>query len=257
MNTGGANRPDQVAPTELPSGQRSIYQYFNIAAFVAPANNSFRFGNAGRNTVRGPSLSNFDFSLFKNFKIREQIKLQFRGEFFNVVQPPELRTACNAGRRGNPRHHHIARCERHHAPIATRPEAAVLDWLGGHTPPHAGSRHRIARRDQRQHAGDDRGRPVHHHPGAAGQDERSAGDAGLAAGRAGGAFRRHGVGGTRRRDAGGGRLVPLSVRGLRTEDDGPHDELPVHLADHRADAALDRRRRGRLRAIHASISTRT
>jgi hypothetical protein len=88
VNTGGANRPDQVAPTELPSGQRSIYQYFNIAAFVSPANNSFRFGNAGRNTVRGPSLSNFDFSLFKNFKIREHIKLQFRGEFFNVFNHP-------------------------------------------------------------------------------------------------------------------------------------------------------------------------
>jgi hypothetical protein len=88
VNTGGANRPDQVAPTELPSGQRSIYQYFNIAAFVSPANNSFRFGNAGRNTVRGPSLSNFDFSLFKNFKIREQVKLQFRGEFFNVFNHP-------------------------------------------------------------------------------------------------------------------------------------------------------------------------
>ena len=38
--------------------------------------------------MRGPSLSNFDFSLFKNFKIREHIKLQFRGEFFNVFNHP-------------------------------------------------------------------------------------------------------------------------------------------------------------------------
>jgi len=53
-------------------------------------NNSFRFGNAGRNTIRGPSLENFDFSLFKNFKIREQIKLQFRGEFFNVFNHPNF-----------------------------------------------------------------------------------------------------------------------------------------------------------------------
>jgi hypothetical protein len=90
VNTGGANRPDQVASAELPSGQRTIYQYFNVAAFVQPPNNSFRFGNAGRNTIRGPSLENFDFSLFKNFKIREHVKLQFRGEFFNVFNHPNF-----------------------------------------------------------------------------------------------------------------------------------------------------------------------
>src|SRR5258708_4048134 len=84
VNTGGASRPDQIAPAELPSGQRSIYQYFNTAAFVSPPTNSYRYGNAGRNTIRGPSLENFDFSLFKNFKVREHVKLQFRGEFFNV-----------------------------------------------------------------------------------------------------------------------------------------------------------------------------
>jgi hypothetical protein len=88
VNTGGSSRPDQVANPEMSSDSRTIYQYFNTAAFVAPANNSFRFGNAGRNTVRGPSYEGFDFSLFKNFKIHEQVKLQFRGEFFNVFNHP-------------------------------------------------------------------------------------------------------------------------------------------------------------------------
>jgi len=88
VNTGGSGRPDQIASAELPSESRTLSQYFNVAAFVAPANNSYRFGNAGRNTIRGPSLENFDFSLFKNFKIREQMKLQFRGEFFNVFNHP-------------------------------------------------------------------------------------------------------------------------------------------------------------------------
>jgi len=36
VNTGGANRPDQISSAELPSGQRTIYQYFNVAAFVQP-----------------------------------------------------------------------------------------------------------------------------------------------------------------------------------------------------------------------------
>ena len=88
VNTGGSSRPDQVLPAELPSGQRSIYQYFNTAAFVSPAPNSFRYGNAGRDTIRGPSFSNLDYSLFKNFKIKERATVQFRGEFFNIFNHP-------------------------------------------------------------------------------------------------------------------------------------------------------------------------
>jgi hypothetical protein len=88
VNTGGASRPDQIAVAELPSSQRTIYQYFNIAAFVAPAANSFRYGDAGRDTIRGPSFSNFDFSLFKNFQFKERLKAQLRGEFFNIANHP-------------------------------------------------------------------------------------------------------------------------------------------------------------------------
>ena len=44
-------------------------------------------GNAGRNTIIGPGLANFDFSLFKNFPVRrisESFNVQFRAEFFNI-----------------------------------------------------------------------------------------------------------------------------------------------------------------------------
>jgi hypothetical protein len=41
-------------------------------------------GNGGRNEIYGPGLVNFDFSLFKNVKIKENLNLQFRAEFFNV-----------------------------------------------------------------------------------------------------------------------------------------------------------------------------
>ncbi|PWU02528.1 MAG: hypothetical protein C5B51_20525 [Terriglobia bacterium] len=45
-------------------------------------------GNAGRNSVIGPSLVNLDFSVYKNFaisKISESFHLQFRTEFFNIL----------------------------------------------------------------------------------------------------------------------------------------------------------------------------
>jgi hypothetical protein len=45
-------------------------------------------GNAGRNSLIGPDLVNFDFSLFKNNyikKISESFNAQFRAEFFNIL----------------------------------------------------------------------------------------------------------------------------------------------------------------------------
>jgi hypothetical protein len=50
-------------------------------------------GNGGRNEVYGPGLVNFDFSLFKDNKIRENLNLQFRAEFFNVFNHSNFNTA--------------------------------------------------------------------------------------------------------------------------------------------------------------------
>jgi len=41
-------------------------------------------GNAARNSIVGPGLIDFDFSLTKNNHIRENLNLQFRAEFFNI-----------------------------------------------------------------------------------------------------------------------------------------------------------------------------
>jgi hypothetical protein len=42
-------------------------------------------GNAGRNILTGPGLANLDFSLVKNNHIAESLNLQFRAEFFNLL----------------------------------------------------------------------------------------------------------------------------------------------------------------------------
>jgi len=50
-------------------------------------------GNLGRNAVIGPGLANFDFSLIKNNyikRISENFDVQFRAEFFNVLNHPSF-----------------------------------------------------------------------------------------------------------------------------------------------------------------------
>jgi hypothetical protein len=46
------------------------------------------FGTAARNSLRGPKLNQLNFGLFKNTKITETIKVQFRMEMFNALNHP-------------------------------------------------------------------------------------------------------------------------------------------------------------------------
>ena len=46
------------------------------------------FGTMGRNLFRGPGYRNWDFSLIKTWTIRERFAIQFRGEFFNILNHP-------------------------------------------------------------------------------------------------------------------------------------------------------------------------
>src|SRR6266436_5983114 len=51
------------------------------------------FGNSGRNTLVGPGLLNVDFSVFKNNyvpRISEAFNIQFRAEFFNLMNHPNF-----------------------------------------------------------------------------------------------------------------------------------------------------------------------
>jgi hypothetical protein len=56
--------------------------WFNSAAFAT--NLLGTFGDLGRNTMYGPELFSFDMGFFKQFRIREQMSLQFRAEMFNI-----------------------------------------------------------------------------------------------------------------------------------------------------------------------------
>jgi hypothetical protein len=57
--------------------------WYDPCAFSKPAAGTF--GNLGRNTITGPPLYNVDFSADKTFKLSEALNLQFRAEFFNLL----------------------------------------------------------------------------------------------------------------------------------------------------------------------------
>ena len=58
-------------------------QYFDPNAFLQPLPGTY--GNAGRNILQGPGLAETDVSLAKKFSFSERLNLQFRAEFFNLL----------------------------------------------------------------------------------------------------------------------------------------------------------------------------
>jgi carboxypeptidase family protein/TonB-dependent receptor-like protein len=58
-------------------------QFFNTGAFSTPAAGTI--GNAGRNSLRQPGISQLDMSIFKNFKFGERFTVRFSWEVFNVL----------------------------------------------------------------------------------------------------------------------------------------------------------------------------
>jgi len=82
---GNFQRPDLVGnpfPSGFTQGVGPGSLWFNPNAFaVAP---QYHFGNLGRNVFHGPDFRNTDLGLFKNFPIKERLRVQFRTELFNT-----------------------------------------------------------------------------------------------------------------------------------------------------------------------------
>jgi carboxypeptidase family protein len=70
------------------SGGGSGPLLYNPNAFATPR--GLTFGNAGRNILHNPRVTNFDMSLLKQFKFNESTGLEFRAEAFNVFNHTEF-----------------------------------------------------------------------------------------------------------------------------------------------------------------------
>ncbi|MGH9325346.1 MAG: hypothetical protein ACRD2B_01450, partial [Terriglobia bacterium] len=77
-------RPNVLPCSGLTTGNPNAY--INTSCFSFPAAGTF--GDSARNSLEGPGLAGWDFSLMRNFKISklgEAGNLQFRAEFFNIL----------------------------------------------------------------------------------------------------------------------------------------------------------------------------
>lgn len=86
---GNTQTADQILDHVQILGGHGVGQpYFDPNAF-APVT-AVRFGNTGRNILRGPGFFNVDASLFRTFTLTERLKLQFRADVFGVTNTPQF-----------------------------------------------------------------------------------------------------------------------------------------------------------------------
>jgi hypothetical protein len=87
-NSDGSQNPDLVGN---PNGKPCVPgTLFNTCAFADPPLGSL--GSAGRNIVQQPGTITWDSSFFKSFPVRESSRFEFRAEFFNILNHPNLTT---------------------------------------------------------------------------------------------------------------------------------------------------------------------
>src|ERR1700730_1545649 len=81
-------RPNYISGCDPYAGAHTIAKWFNPSCYsLEPVGT---FGDTGRNTLRGPGFFNTDIALLKDPKLSEQVRIQFRAEFFNIFNHPNL-----------------------------------------------------------------------------------------------------------------------------------------------------------------------
>ncbi len=93
FTSGNTPRANYVSGCDPYANAQTYTHWFNASCYTLPTAGTF--GNAGRDTLRGPGVFNMDLSLSKETVIREQIKLQFRWEVFNVANHENFANPAN------------------------------------------------------------------------------------------------------------------------------------------------------------------
>lgn len=83
-----SNYADHVPGISPTVSNPSINGWFNPAAFTTPQ--PYTYGNVAPYSLFGPSYTNWDMSVFKNFHLTEKVNLEFRSDFFNTLNHPSF-----------------------------------------------------------------------------------------------------------------------------------------------------------------------
>ncbi len=97
------DRPDVVGP--IVYHKRDPANYLDLSAFAMPCDyngegvfgyasdcvpGTRHYGNLGRNSLVGPTYKQWDLAIYKSTAIGERMKVQFRAEFFNLLNHPNF-----------------------------------------------------------------------------------------------------------------------------------------------------------------------
>jgi hypothetical protein len=86
----GSLRPNLLHDASLSGDRQSITQWFDTSAFAQPA--PFTFGNSPRSGLRGASLVTTDVTLEKSLWLKEKLRFDLRGEFYNILNHANFNT---------------------------------------------------------------------------------------------------------------------------------------------------------------------
>lgn len=83
--------PDRIGNPRLK--HQSITEWFDPTAFARPVHGAY--GNNGRNTLRGPGLSQLNLTAGKTFSVWENVKVQIRADATNALNHPSWGAPAN------------------------------------------------------------------------------------------------------------------------------------------------------------------
>jgi len=93
-NGNSLNRPELAPGCNPKSSHPTLTQWFNTSCFLDDETFDTQFagklGNAPRAPVSGPRFINTDMSFIKHILLHEGMRLDFRAEFFNILNHPHF-----------------------------------------------------------------------------------------------------------------------------------------------------------------------